>query len=67
MRSKEIEAVLELLKSRPVQTDLSLQERRAEFEVAQQFPLAEDVRLEQVDAGGILAEWSPHPKQCTNG
>ena len=61
MASKELEAVLELMKSRPVREGLSIQEMRAEIENAPRFPLAEDVRYEAVDAGGVPAEWITTP------
>ncbi|MBC8476798.1 MAG: alpha/beta hydrolase [Dehalococcoidia bacterium] len=61
MPSKELEAVLELMRSRPVQPDLSLEEQRAAFEAAPRFPLAEDVKYEEVDAGGVPGEWITTP------
>ena len=61
MPSKELEAVLELMRSRPVQPDLSLEEQRAAFEAAPRFPLAEDVKCEEVDAGGVPGEWITTP------
>jgi monoterpene epsilon-lactone hydrolase len=61
MASKELEAVLELMRSRPAQPDLSLEEQRAAFEDAPRFPLAEDVTCEEVDAGGVPGEWISTP------
>jgi monoterpene epsilon-lactone hydrolase len=61
MASKELEAVLELMRSRPAQPDLSLEEQRAAFEDAPRFPLAEDVTCEEVDAGGVPGEWITTP------
>jgi monoterpene epsilon-lactone hydrolase len=61
MASKELEEVLELMRSRPAQPDLSLEEQRAAFEDAPRFPLAEDVTCEEVDAGGVPGEWITTP------
>ncbi len=61
MPSKELEAVLELMRSRPAQPDLTLEEQRAAFETAPRFPLAEDVKCEKVDAGGVPGEWISTP------
>jgi len=62
MASKELEAVLELLKAWPVRPDLTIQEQRAAFENIPQSPLDEDVRYETVDAGGIPGEWISTPE-----
>ncbi len=61
MPSKELEKVLELMKSRPVQPDLSIQEQRAQVEAMPGFPVADDVRCEVVDAGGVPGEWITTP------
>jgi acetyl esterase/lipase len=61
MPSKELEAVLELMRQRPAQPDLTLEEQRAVFEDAPRFPLAEDVKYEVVDAGGVPGEWITTP------
>lgn len=61
MPSKELEAVLKLLESKPAQPDLSLEEQRAAAETAPRFPLAEDVKYEEVDAGGVSGEWITTP------
>ena len=59
MASKELEAVLELMRSQPVPEEpLSIEEQRAAWEEgAAQVPLAEDVKCEPVAAGGVPAEW----------
>lgn len=62
MASKELEAVLELLKSWPSSADLTIQEQRAAFEILPQAPLDEDVKCEKVDAGGIPGEWISTPE-----
>lgn len=64
MASKELEAVLEILKSRPVLENPTIEEMRA---AADRFwgnltPLAEDVRCEAVDAGGVPGEWISTPE-----
>ncbi|UCB43720.1 MAG: alpha/beta hydrolase [Dehalococcoidales bacterium] len=62
MASKELEKVLELMKSRPVVPNLTFQEQREAFETMPGFPLAEDVRCEEVDAGGVPGEWITTPE-----
>lgn len=62
MASKELEAVLELLKSWSLSADLTIQEQRAAFEILPQAPLDEDVKCEKVDAGGIPGEWISTPE-----
>lgn len=59
--SKELEKVLELLRSYPSWTGLSIQEQRA-LEGESLFPIAEDVRCEPVNAGGVPAEWISTPE-----
>ena len=61
MPSEELEKVLELMKSRPVQPELSIQERRAQVEAMPGFPVPDDVRCEEVDAGGVPGEWITSP------
>lgn len=62
MASKELEAVLEILKSRPVLENPTIEEIRAAVEEAPRFPLAEDVQCEAVDAGGVPGEWISTPE-----
>jgi len=62
MASKELEAVLEILKSRPVLENPTIEEMRAAAEEAPRFPLAEDVQCEVVDAGGVPGEWISTPE-----
>ena len=57
MKSKELEKVLELMDSRPVREDMTIQERRSVMEAAPGFPLAEDVIYEKVNAAGVPGEW----------
>jgi len=62
LASEELQRVLEMLKSRPAETGLSIEEQRAAFEAMPKFPLAEDVRCEKVDAAGVPAEWITTPE-----
>jgi len=65
MKSKELETVLEILRSRLVSAEPpSLEESRATCERfwTNLTPLAEDVRCEVVDVGGIPAEWITTPE-----
>ena len=62
MPSKEFEQVLEMMRSRPVQPNLTIQEQRAATEEAPRFPLAEDVKYEKVDVAGIPGEWISVPE-----
>ncbi len=62
MASKELEAVLELIRSRPVLENPTIEEMRAAAEEAPKAPLAEDVRCEVMDAGGVPGEWISTPE-----
>ncbi|HEY33677.1 MAG TPA: alpha/beta hydrolase [Dehalococcoidia bacterium] len=62
MPSKELEKVLELMRSRPVQPNLTIQEQRAQTEAMLRFPVADDVRCEEVNAGGVPGEWITTPE-----
>jgi len=61
LASKELQMVLEMLRSRPVEIGLSIEEQRAAFEAKPQFPLADDVRCEKVNAAGVPGEWITTP------
>ena len=65
MPSEELEKVLEFMRSRPVEKGLTLLQQRAAFEAAPRFPLANDVKYEEVDAGGISGEWITVPGAAT--
>jgi acetyl esterase/lipase len=57
--------ILEALRARPPEAELSIEESRAEFElVASQFQPAGDVRCEPVDAGGVPGEWISTPESA---
>jgi len=62
MPSKEFEQVLEMLRARPDQSHLTIQEQRAASEEAPRSPLAEDVKYEKVDVAGIPGEWISVPE-----
>jgi acetyl esterase/lipase len=62
MPSKELEKILELMKARPIQPNLTIQEQREAFETMPRFPIAEDVRCEEVNAGGVPGEWITTPE-----
>lgn len=63
MASKELEMVVEALRARPAREDLSVEEQRAEWQARfTQFQLAQDVRCEPMDTGGVPAEWISTPE-----
>lgn len=56
----ELERLEAMLRARPA--SLSNEQRRAAYDaLGDRFPLASDVRVEQVDAGGVPAEWTSTP------
>jgi acetyl esterase/lipase len=60
MSRSEIDAVRELLRSRPRPTGFA--ERRERLDaIGSTSPLATDIRLEATDANGVAAEWSLAP------
>ena len=62
MASEQLKAIIEVIRKRPVHTELDIEERRSEMEVAfSRFQVAADIRCEPVDAGGIPAEWVTAP------
>ena len=62
MASEQLETIIQAMRSRPSQTDSSIEEQRAGFEAFGSLsPLAEDVLCEPVDAGGVPAEWIVAP------
>jgi acetyl esterase/lipase len=63
MASEQLQTIIQVLRSRPVQEGLSFEEMRADFEqVTSFFPVPADVRCEPVDAGGVPAEWITTPQ-----
>jgi epsilon-lactone hydrolase len=60
MSHSEIDAVRELLRSRPRPTGFA--ERRERLDaIGSTYPVATDIRLEATDANGVAAEWSLAP------
>ena len=67
MASQELEAIIQEMRSGPKLADLSVEEQRSAMDaIAAQFPLAEDVKCETVDAGGVPAEWIAAPGVATD-
>ncbi len=62
MASKELEKIIGLLRSQPVEADLPPEELRAVFEkLASMFPIPSDLHVERVDAGGVPGGWLSVP------
>jgi monoterpene epsilon-lactone hydrolase len=58
MASQELGMIIDMLKARPLEADVSVAEMRAGIEaLASIAPLPDDVTFEPVDAGGLPAEW----------
>ena len=62
MASKELQMVLEMLRSLPPETGLSITEQRATFEARPRFAPSEDVRCEKLNAAGVPGEWITTPE-----
>ncbi|HEY77852.1 MAG TPA: alpha/beta hydrolase, partial [Dehalococcoidia bacterium] len=63
MISKELQAIISVLKSQPALGELSIEELRATIEAnAMQFHLPQDVECQPVDARGVPAEWVTTPE-----
>jgi monoterpene epsilon-lactone hydrolase len=63
MASEELQMIIEMLRSRPVLENATIEERRAGMEATfSQLQLTEDVKCEAVDAGGVPAEWVTAPE-----
>jgi monoterpene epsilon-lactone hydrolase len=63
MASKELQKIIEVMKSRPAMGTLPIEEQRDTLEAGMtQFPLAPDVRCEAVNAGGVPAEFVSTPE-----
>jgi len=62
MASNELQMIINMLKSQPKLSDLSIEEQRAQMETGfTQFQLPTDVSCDPVDAGGVPAEWITTP------
>ena len=62
MPSKELQMIIEMLESRPVPENATIEEQRAAMQAFAQLPIDEDVRCEAVNAEGIPAEWVAAPE-----
>ena len=60
MAPTEIDAIRELLSSRPRPTGWAARRQRLD-EIGSTWPIADDVTLERVDLGGVRGEWSTVP------
>ena len=62
MASQQLGTIIQMLKAGPDFDGLTIEEMRTTMEaIASQFKVAEDIRCETVDAGGIPAEWIAAP------
>lgn len=62
MPSQQLQMIMQMLRSAPSLHKASVEQRRAAFEgAAAMVRLADDVRCEPVDAGGVAAEWIAAP------
>jgi len=62
MSQQQLDSLIQMLKSQPLNPNRSIQETRAGFEqMAAMFPVAGDVKCEPVSAGGVKAEWVSAP------
>jgi len=62
MASNELQVILDMLRSQPKLSDLSIEEQRVQMEAGfTQFKIQADVHCEPVDAGGVPAEWITTP------
>ncbi len=62
MASQELSGIVEMLRTRPTGVNPSVEEMRAGIEMlCAVFPVAPDVVVESVDAGGVPAEWVTAP------
>ena len=62
MPSKELQMIIEMLESRPVPENATIEEQRAAMQAFAQLPIDEDVRCEAVNAEGVPAEWVAAPE-----
>ena len=67
MASQQLAEIIQELRSGPKFADMSIEEQRAAMnDIASQFPPAEDVKCEPVDAGGVSAEWITTPEAAND-
>jgi len=66
MASEQLQAIIQVLRSRPAEEGLTFEEMRANFEQETSFfQVPADVRCEEVDAGGVPGEWITTPGAST--
>jgi acetyl esterase/lipase len=67
MPSEQLKAIIQMLRSSPDRSGLSLEEQRAAWEAeAALLPVPADVQCQEVDAGGVKAEWLTPPDAATD-
>jgi len=63
MASRQLQVIVEMLRSGPPLAELSVEEQRAMFDrLTSQSQPGEDVRCQPVDAGGVPGEWITTPE-----
>src|SRR5215831_2545397 len=62
MSQQQLQALVQMLKARPMNPNASLEETRGGFEqMAAMFPVEADVKCEPTSAGGVKSEWVTAP------
>lgn len=62
MASPQLEQIIQLIRSRPIHEEGTIQETRQEFEMlATMFPVAADIKREPASADGVPGEWITAP------
>jgi monoterpene epsilon-lactone hydrolase len=62
MASPQLEQIIQLIRSRPIREEGTIQETRQEFEMlATMFPVAADIKREPASANGVPGEWISAP------
>ncbi len=62
MASQQLQSIIQMIRSAPDLHGAPIEQRRAAFEAAVSiFTVADDVRCDPVDAGGVPAEWISAP------
>jgi len=67
MSQQQLQNLVAMLKSRPIDPNATIQDTRAGFEqMASLFPVEADVKCESVNAGGVKSEWVSAPGADSN-
>ncbi len=62
MSKQQLDSLIQLLRSQPMNPNLSFQELRAGYEqMGAMFPVEADIKCEPANAGGVKAEWVAAP------